>query len=187
MPRAPRELIPSGLYHVIGRGTGGAHLFRGRDDRSHFLRLLGKTVLRLRWSCLIYCLLGTHYHLLLETPDANLDRGMQALLGPYAQAFNRRHGRFGHLVAERYTSLLVEGEEHALGVFRYIALNPVVAGLCESPEQWFWSSYGATIGMRTPPAFLDTERVVSWFGRPPAALKRLRCFVEGSPRSRVGV
>ena len=163
------------------------HLFRGRDDRSHFLELLGKTVLRLRWRCLIYCLLGTHYHLLVETPEANLDRGMQALLGPYAQAFNRRHGRFGHLMAERYTSLQVVDQEHALGVFRYIALNPVAAGLCESPERWFWSSYGATIGMRTPPAFLDTQRVVGWFGRPPAALERLRRFVEESSRSGAGV
>ena len=187
MPRPPRELVPSGRYHVIGRGTGGALLFRDSADRNHFLKLFGRSVNRFRWICLAYCVLGTHYHLFVETPEPNLDRGMHALLGPYAQAFNRRHGRFGHLVAERYTALRVDGEQHTLAVLRYIALNPVVAGLCEKPEQWLWSSYGATIGMRTPPAFLDAERVVSWFGRPPAAWRRIRELVEGSLPSRDGV
>jgi REP element-mobilizing transposase RayT len=187
MPRPPRELVPSGLYHVIGRGTGGAHLFRGAADRRHFLTLLGRAVGRFRWSCFAYCLLGTHYHLLVETPEPNLDRGMHALLGPYAQAFNRRHGRFGHLVAERYTALLVDGEQHVLGVFRYIALNPVSAGLCKAPEQWAWSSYGATIGLRTPPSFLETERVIGWFGRPPAAQRRMRALVDETSRSCDGV
>ena len=187
MPRAPRELVPSGRYHVIGRGTGGGFLFRDAADRNHFLKLLVRSVNRFRWSCLTYCLLGTHYHLLVETPEPNLDRGMHRLLGPYAQAFNRRHGRFGHLVAERYTALPVEGEEQTLGVFRYIALNPVVAGVCKKPAQWLWSGYGATIGPRTPPAFLDAERVVSWFGRPPAAWLRIREFVEDSSPSHDGV
>jgi putative transposase len=180
MARPPRQLLPSGLYHVIGRGTGGAFLFLDARDRRHFLELLGRTVGRFGWSCLVYCLLGTHYHLLVETPEANLDRGMHALLAPYAQAFNRRHGRFGHLVADRYTSFLVEGEQHALAVFRYIVLNPVVAGLCDKPERWPWSSYGATIGLRTAPPFLDTERVFGWFGRGPAALPRIREFVDES-------
>jgi REP element-mobilizing transposase RayT len=175
------------MYHVIGRGTGGAFLFLSRDDRRHFLKLFGRAVVRFRWSCLSYCLLGTHYHLLVETPEPNLDRGMHAVLSPYAQAFNRRHGRFGHLVAERYSALLVEGEQHALAVLRYIALNPVLAGLCERPEQWFWSSYGATIGLRTPPPFLETERMIGWFGRPPEATRRLRAFVEESSPSRDGV
>ncbi len=175
------------MYHVIGRGTGGADLFLTTEDRRHFLKLLGLSVARSRWRCFSYSLLGTHYHLLVETPEPNLDRGMQRLLGPYAQAFNRRHSRFGHLVAERYTGLPVEDEAHAMAVLRYIALNPVVAGLCTTPEQWFWSSYGATIGMRTPPSFLDTETVVSWFGRPPAAFRRLRAFVEGSSLARDGV
>jgi putative transposase len=187
MPRPLRELIPSGRYHVIGRGTGGAFLFHDAADRNHFLKLLGRSVGRFRWSCLTYCVLGTHYHLLVETPEPNLDRGMHALLAPYAQGFNRRHGRFGHLVAERYTALPVQGETQTLAVFRYIALNPVLAGLCETPDQWLWSGYGATIGMRTPPAFLDAERVVSWFGRPPAAWRRIREFVEESSRVRDGV
>jgi putative transposase len=187
MARPPRQLVPSGLYHVIGRGTGGAFLFYDAADRRHFLKLLGRSGGRFRWSCLAYCLLGTHYHLLVETPEPNLDLGMHALLAPYAQAFNRRHGRFGHLVAERYTSLLVDGEEHALGVLRYIVLNPVVAGICEKPERWPWSSYGATIGLRTPLPFLDTERVVGWFGRPPVAQQRIREFVEESSPSRDGV
>ena len=187
MPRPPRELVPGGRYHVIGRGTGGGLLFHNAFDRNHFLKLFGRSVGRFRWSCLSYCVLGTHYHLLVETPEPNLDRGMHALLAPYAQAFNRRHGRFGHLVAERFVALPVEGEEHTIAVLRYIALNPVLAGLCKRPEQWPWSSYGAFIGMRTPPAFLDAERVVSWFGRPPGAWRRIRELVEESSRSRAGV
>jgi putative transposase len=181
MARPLRPLIPGGLYHVTSNATGWERLFLNDAERGFFLRLLGDVVPRLQWRCRAYCLLGTHYHLMVETPEANLDRGMQRLNGLYAQWFNRQHKRAGHLVADRYNSVLVERESHALKVVRYIARNPIGAGLCRSPQNWPWSSYAATIGKAEPPAFLDADEVIRWFSaRHGAGVRRLRAFVEDS-------
>jgi putative transposase len=188
MPRRPRLLAPQVLYHVIGQATGTDRLFVSTVDRRHFLKLLERVVLRYRWRSYSYCLMGTHYHLMVETPEPSLARGMHRLNGMYAHAFNRRHGRSGHLFGDRYYSLQVEGEAHALELVRYIALNPVVAGLCPSPAQWPWSSYAATIGNATPPVFLESEEILRWLSpRRAAAIRRLRAFVEDSCVSRDGV
>jgi REP element-mobilizing transposase RayT len=188
MPRRPRLLAPEVLYHVIGNATGTDRLFVSAVDYRHFLTLLERVVLRYRWRSFSYCLIGTHYHLMVETPEPNLARGMHRLNGLYAQAFNRRHGRSGHLFGDRYYSLRVEGEAHALELVRYIALNPVRAGLCSSPERWPWSSYAATIGNATPPVFLEPEEILRWLSpRREAAIRRLRAFVEDSCVSRDGV
>jgi putative transposase len=181
MARPLRPLVAGGLYHVTSNATGWERLFLNDAERGFFLRLLGDVVPRLQWRCRAYCLLGTHYHLMVETPEANLDRGMQRLNGLYAQWFNRQHQRAGHLVADRYYSVLVERQSHALDVVRYIARNPIGAGLCRSPESWPWSSYAATIGKAEPPAFLDADEVIRWFSaRRGAGVRRLRAFVEDS-------
>lgn len=188
MPRPLRLLAPEVLYHVVGQATGTDRLFVSAVDYRHFLSLLERVALRFRWRCFSYCLIGTHYHLMVETPEPSLARGMHRLNGMYAQAFNRRHGRSGHLFGDRYYSIQVEGEGHGLELVRYIALNPVRAGLCPSPERWPWSSYAATIGNATPPVFLESEEVLRWFSpRREAAIRRLRAFVEDSYVSRDGV
>lgn len=188
MARALRLLAPEALYHVIGNATGTDRLYVSAADYRHFLRLLEGVVIRFRWRCFSYCLIGTHYHLMVETPEPNLARGMHRLNGMYAQAFNRRHKRKGHLFRDRYYCLHVEGEAHALELVRYIALNPVRAGLCGSPARWPWSSYAATIGNATPHAFLESEEILRWFSpRREAAIRRLRAFVEDSCVSRDGV
>lgn len=105
----------------------------------------------------------THYHLLLTTPEPNLAIGMHSINGIYAKTFNRRHGEAGHVFERRYHSVLVEQEEHFLEVFRYLALNPVRAGICGRPEEWPWSSYPAAIGRVPPPPFLSLDRVVRTF------------------------
>lgn len=181
MARPYRILASNALYHVVGKATGTDSLFREWGDYRHFLSLLERTTFRLRWHCRAYSLLGNHYHLLVDTPEPNLAKGMHRLHGMYAQAFNRRHERSGHLFGDRYYSLVVDTEPHAMEVLRYIAMNPVRAGLADSPERWPWSSYRATIGDATAPPFLQAEEILRWFApRRGAAIRRLRAFVESS-------
>ena len=139
MARQARCAAAGETYHVMARATFGRRLFVLTDDRQYFERRLADVVSRYGWSCLAYCLLGTHYHLLVSTPEANLGEGMHRLNGMYAQAFNDRHDEFGHLFRSRYKTVLVEAEGHFLELFRYIALNPVRAGLCARPSDWRWS------------------------------------------------
>jgi putative transposase len=104
--------------------------------------LLELAAIRARWRLHAFCLMTNHVHLLIQTPEPTLPRGMQFLMGEYVEGFNERHDRRGALVQGRYKSLLVETEDHYVECLRYIAWNPVVAGLCERPEHWRWSSWG---------------------------------------------
>ena len=167
-------------HHVWANATFGRTLFRENDDRRSFEFRLDDVVRRCEWSCLSYCLLGTHYHLLVTTPAPNLDAGMHRLNSLHAQGINERHDEFGSLFRGRYSSKRVEGEGHFLWLFRYIALNPVRAGLCDHPAQWRWSSYAGTIGWAAPAPFVDVDRVLRLFARDRrVAQERLREFVEG--------
>jgi putative transposase len=181
MPRGPRLVDPEGTYHLTANATGSESLFLTDRDATQFLGLLDRVVERYRWNCLAYCLMSTHYHLIVETPHGELDRGMHRLNACYAQWFNWRRARAGHLFAERFHSELVMTEEHMLGAVRYVALNPVEAGLCAAPQNWRWSSYAAAAGLERPPAFLATDALLVHFGRTRAvARNRLRAFVENA-------
>jgi REP element-mobilizing transposase RayT len=143
------------------RGTAKGRIFLTDEDRQRFLRLVGDVVDRHAWRLYAYCLMDNHYHLVLMTPERNLGAGMGRLNQIYAQWFNHRHDRVGHLFQERYWSELLESEAHALAVIRYVARNPVRAGLCVRPEEWRWSSARATAGLVNAPRFLD----VAWVHR----------------------
>jgi REP element-mobilizing transposase RayT len=163
MPRRPRDEVEGGIYHVFARGNGQQEIFVDDDDRRLYLRLLGKVVLKQRWLCLAYCLMDKHVHLLIETPEANLAAGMQRLHGLYAQTFNERHGWSGHVFQGRYGSVPMKTDAQLWTVVRYIARNPVEAGLCADPGGWAWSSHAATVGTR-PPRWLDVARLLDFFG-----------------------
>jgi hypothetical protein len=107
----------------------------------------------------------THYHAILITPEANLAAGMCRLNGDFASLYNRRHGRRGHVFERRYWSGLIESDGHLLEACRYVALNPVRAGMCDRPEDYEWSTYAATLGLRPCPPFLDVGAVLQLFGR----------------------
>jgi REP-associated tyrosine transposase len=141
MPRPPRVHVPNGIWHVTQRATDDEVLFRVPDDYRAFLQLFAVTATWARWVVHDYCLMTNHVHLLIQTPLPTLPAGMQRLMGPYVEEFNQRHGRKGALVQGRYKSRLVESEEHYLECLRYLAHNPVTAGLCEAPEAWPWSGY----------------------------------------------
>jgi REP element-mobilizing transposase RayT len=161
--RAPRHQVPDGLYHVTTRGTEGRDIYLNDDDRRFFVHLVAKAVERFLWRCYAYCLMSNHFHLMVETPHPNLAQGMHLVNGTYAQWFNDRYDRAGHLFQSRYGSAVIEREPHLLESCRYIVLNPVRAGLCHRAGLWRWSSYRATAGLTHSPAFLDRDGVLDLF------------------------
>ena len=164
MARPLRLEFAGALYHVTSRGDRREAIYEDDADREAFLELLGEVCTRHNWVCYAYCLMSNHYHLLVETPDANLSRGMRQLNGVYTQAFNRRHGRGGHVFQGRYKAILVDKEAYLLELARYIVLNPVRARMVRAAEAWPWSSYRATVGVVGSPRWLATDRLLAAFG-----------------------
>jgi len=178
-------LAVAGLHHITCRGNNGRTLFFDDLDREGFLSMLSSVLARWLWKCHSYCLLTNHLHLLVETPDESLPNGMHRLNLGYAQSFNRRYGATGHVFEAPYYSGHVTKESHALLAVRYIALNPVEAGLCQTPEEWPWSSFGAFLGLRRAPEWLATTWALELFAdEVSAARRRLRDFVLNGTRSR---
>jgi len=178
MARPLRIEYPGALYHVTSRGNRREQIYADDEDRVAFLDVFVSVVRRFGWVCHAYCLMGNHYHLLIETPEPNLSRGMRQLNGVYTQRFNQRHRSVGHVFQGRYKAVLVEKEAHLLEVCRYVVLNPVRAGVVSHPSQWRWSNYRATAGLRKPPEFLTTDWVLAQFGhRRAAAAHAYRQFV----------
>ena len=169
--RKPRQNVP-GIHHVYARGIDRRVLFADDHDRTDYLVMLGQVVGKLGWSCLAYCLMGNHVHLLIEVEEPTLSSGIQRLHGLYAAGFNARHGLTGHVFERRFGSTLVTSDPQLWWTIAYIAHNPVEAGLCRSPEAWPWSSHGAVLADRGP----------WWLDRP----RLLRCFegLGGEPRRR---
>jgi len=165
MARPLRPQFPGALYHITARGNDKQDIFYDERDNLRFLKLLGHTVQQYRWLCHGYCLMGNHYHLILETPEPNLARGMKRLNSRYCITFNKRHLRFGHVLQGRYAAVVVQKEEHLLELCRYTVLNPVRAFFVEKPEDWKWSSYLATAGKTKPPSFLTTGWILAHFGK----------------------
>jgi REP element-mobilizing transposase RayT len=184
MARPLRLEYPGAVYHVTSRGNARQDIVVDDRDRTLFLEKLAHVIDRFGWRCHAFCLMDNHYHLLIETPQPNLSRGMRQLNGTYTQAVNRRHHRVGHLFQGRFTAILVEKEAHLLELCRYVVLNPVRAKLVNHPRLWAWSSYRDTAGERTAPVWLWTDWILGRFGaRQREAQRRYRQFVaEGQDR-----
>lgn len=163
MARPLRLPLAGGIYHVIARGNDRRQVFSDRNDRELFFSVLAHAVDRYGWLCHSYCLMGNHYHLLLETPKPNLSLGMRQLNGLYARRFNLRHARCGHVFQARFRSILVQRDSHLLRTARYIVLNPVRAAICAHPGKWPWSSYRALAGFAAAEPFLCTDVVLGYF------------------------
>ena len=185
MTRPLRIEYPGAVYHITSRGNAYQDIFLDDTDRDKFLEVLKQTVERFNWLCHAYCLMTNHYHLLIETVDPTLSRGMRQLNGVYTQAFNRRYERIGHVFQGRYKAILVEKETYLLELARYIVLNPVRAKMVKKPEEWKWSSYRATAGLSSAPSFLTVDWILSQFHNERKKAQRLyREFVsEGVGKS----
>jgi len=165
MARPLRIEYSGAIYHVTSRGNAQADIYLEDSDRETFLESLARVIDRFGWVCHAYCLMSNHYHLVTETPKANLSSGMRQLNGIYTQRFNRRHHRVGHIFQGRYKAILVEREAYLLELSRYVVLNPVRAGIVENVRDWPWSSYSATAGIEASPAWLSPDWQLSLFGK----------------------
>jgi putative transposase len=171
---------------VYTRGVDGRRIFRDDWDYIALLAGLGQLPERHGWKVLLYCVLGTHYHVLLKTPRADLPEGMRRVNLGYARWFNKRYGTRGHVFDGRYGARLIVDQGHALEAIRYIALNANEAGLCRSAEEWQWSSYPGAVGRGDLPPFVDLAELLSNFGGDAAASARLRAFVDDGLARRTG-
>lgn len=172
MARPLRIEYPGAVYHVTSRGNRRCDIFCDDDDRGAFLKILCETLRQFDIHCYCFCLMGNHYHLALETAEANLSRAMRQLNGVYTQSYNRKHNKCGHVFQGRYKAVLVSKTSHLQEVCRYIVLNPVRAKLVREPWEWAWSSYRSTAGMDEAPGFLSTEWVLEKFGGGEADARR---------------
>ena len=181
MARPIRIEFNGALYHVTSRGDRREAIYEDDADRERFLEVLGQVVPDFNWVVHAYCLMGNHYHLLVETPDANLAKGMRQLNGVYTQYSNRRHARTGHVFQGRYKAILVDRDSYLLELARYVVLNPVRARMVRSPDAWAWSSYRAMLGADVAPAWLATDGLLAAFSRRRAEARRryLKFVAEG--------
>ncbi|TYO96833.1 REP element-mobilizing transposase RayT [Geothermobacter ehrlichii] len=180
MSRPLRIEFPGAVYHITSRGNAKADIFLDDGDRLLFLKTLTRVVKRFNWLCHAYCLMDNHYHLLIETPEGNLSAGMRQLNGVYTQAFNRKHGRVGHVFQGRFKAILVEKQSHLLELCRYVVLNPVRAGAVGHPADHPWNSFLATLGKEPCPPFLSTDWILSNFSQSrDKAKSTYRQFIEG--------
>jgi putative transposase len=164
MARPLRLEYENAIWHLTARGNEQRDIFRDDIDRERFITMFGQTVLRFGWKVLAWVLMSNHYHLVVQTPQPNVSRGMHWLNGRYAQWFNRRHDRHGHLFQGRFHGILVEKEGYLLTVARYVVLNPVRAMMVETAADWRWSSYRQTAGFEIPAPWLAAEDLLENFG-----------------------
>jgi putative transposase len=164
MARPLRIEFSGAIYQVTSRGNAREDIYLDDTDRAMFLGVLAEVISRFDWRCHVYCLMGNHYHWLIETPEPNLSKGMRQLNGVYTQRFNRRHGRVGHVFQGRYKAILVERDSYLKELARYGVLNPVRAKRVQHPGDWPWSSYAMTAGKAVSPVWLSTEWLLGQFG-----------------------
>jgi REP element-mobilizing transposase RayT len=159
MPRSPRDRR-QGLHHIAVGATSDEAYFRDEADRAVWIRRFAHTLDRFSWGCLSLCELTTHVHALVEIPDESISQGMHYLNSFYGHYFNEKNERRGALIRQRFWSKLVVDDEQLLAAFRYIALNPVRAGLCRRAEDWQWSSFATSCGLTSAFSFIDSSLIL---------------------------
>ncbi|MFH0812635.1 MAG: transposase [Pseudomonadota bacterium] len=180
MARPLRIVYPGAFYHITSRGNERKEIFKSERDREKFLSYLKSATERYGAVIHVYCLMENHYHLLMETPAGNLSEIMRHINGAYTTYFNFKRKRSGHLLQGRYKAILIEADEYAKELSRYIHLNPVRTGLIERPEDYPWSSYQYYIGKEKAPEWLRRDFILGVFSKKVSdSEKRYGEFVEG--------
>jgi putative transposase len=163
MSRPLRLEFAGALYHITSRGNDRKLIYLLENDFELFLDVLSDVCEQYNWVIHAYCLMSNHYHLLVETPDANLSKGMRQLNGVFTQSMNRKHRRSGHLFQGRYKAIVVDKDAYLLELCRYIILNPLRANMVDSPDEWLWSSWHSMIGNAESPPWLSTDALLKLF------------------------
>jgi len=181
MARPLRIEFEGAFYHVMARGNARQDIFLNDGDRQAFLENLGRVSQRFDWSIWAWCLMDNHYHLLIETRQPTLSKGMREVNGVYTQGFNRRYRRVGHVLQGRYKAILVDQDTYLLELARYIVLNPVRAGLVQNSGESAWSSYRAVMGKVPAPDWLPVDDILAMFHsqRGPARRAYARFITDG--------
>ncbi|MFQ5683981.1 MAG: transposase [Candidatus Binatia bacterium] len=177
MVRPLRIEYPGAYYHVMNRGLARSNIFLDNHDRQRFLTLIGEVSKLWKIEVYVYCLMGNHYHLLLQTPNGGLSRAMRHLDGVYTQGFNRAHRRDGPLLRGRYRAILIDAEEYLLAVARYIHHNPVGARIVSNMDHYRWSSHYGYLAKRKAPEWLNTDSILSRFGQGRRGLMQYQSFM----------
>lgn len=164
MARHKRVQLPGFIRHVMSRGNGRMRIFLDDADHREFIHGLATTVERFELICWNYCLMPNHYHVTLQPIHSNLSEAIRSLNSVYAQWWNRRHERVGHVFQGRFKDQIVDRNDYLLVLSRYVVMNPVRSRLVEQPEDWRWSSYSATIGRVPCPPFLASSSTLGLFG-----------------------
>lgn len=179
MSRPLRIEYPGAFYHITSRGNDLKDIFKTRRDREKFLSYLESASERYGAVIHAYCMMSNHYHLLMETPEGNLSQIMHHINGAYTTYFNVKRQRSGHLFQGRYKAIVIDVDEYASEVSRYIHLNPVRAGIVDKPEEYAWSSYMYYIGRKKIPEWLMADFILGYFGKEISdAQKRYLEFVD---------
>ena len=178
MGRPRRAAEPGDFFHVCTRGNNRRDIYADTADRLVFLKMLDRCRARHDWRIYAWCLMTTHYHVVLATPEGGLSDGMCRLNGGFARSFNKRRGREDHLFGKRFLSTTIKDDRHLLEAIRYVVLNPVRAGLCDDPGAWRWSSYNASAGVEAAPPLLALGELLALFGVDPGpAVASFQTFV----------
>jgi len=173
MARQLRIEYPGALYHVKSRGNQKQPIFLSDDDRRLFLACLGDAHDKFAATIHVYCLMTNHYHLMVETPRADLSRIMHLINTRYSIYLNAKHGRCGHPFQGRFKAIVVEAELYAQVLARYIHLNPVRAGIVGRPQEYEWSNFREYVKLRREPPWMRTSLVLSLFGNRPERAREL--------------
>jgi putative transposase len=163
MPRTPRRPLDPGLYHITAVGVRDEPIFLDEFDRFGLYRLLHEESDPDHFVVRAFCEMTTHYHALVETPSGDISARMRRINHVHAIRFNQAHGYRGHLFRDRFSSKPVADEWYLFECLRYIALNPVRAGLCDKPEEWRWGSYATVMGTAPRPPFFDPSWTLRLF------------------------
>ena len=177
MARRPRIQFSGAMYHVMARGNRRSTIFHDDDDRRRFIDVLDLAATRYDLLVFAVCLMGNHYHFVLETPGCNLSNAMQFINGVFAQRSNRRHGQTGHVFEGRFRSLIIQRESYLMRAARYVVRNPVRANLVTDASAWPWSSYRATAGLEPVPRWLHVDWI-RWAFQTGSIVEARRRYVE---------
>ena len=166
----------------MARGVGGMMVFTDDVDHRQFEFLLGRVVEEFKIECWGYCGMGNHYHAILMPTLSNISTAMQSLNGEYAQWWNQRHRRRGHVFQDRFKDQIVQDDCYLMTLIGYVARNPQRARLVDDLSEWRWGSYRALAGLEVPPAFLSLEAVLAQFGVANATTlhERFKAFIAAS-------